>query len=327
MPVLGIVSLINSHKILAVRFDSIYLEVLVKNLTWFLIPSLAFALSLSADSPVIAQNTAIKASYDFNLNVEELNEAEARLKALESSLASKIDPTDKNQIPEKKQLAIIETKPEITVSKLNKPAEVDKQVKEEKIVAVVKNNIPLEEKKDLPVKETEILTPSVEEQLAALKNDHTKELELLRQTLLTQAEEENNKLKEEIKIQADQIAQITIANQAYKNIEEDLNQRFEKQVEKLGLKLMLAETEVERLAAMLEDQNRKVLGLKPLEREKINEEIVESKKVEKVKETVQNVDMPVVRVAVDKANLRTGPGMNHSPLMELAGGSRLFLAK
>jgi hypothetical protein len=93
-------------------------------------------------------------------------------------------------------------------------------------------------------------------------------------------------------------------------------------------RLMLAETEVERLNAIIEDRNRSKLESyssrnntpntqPPVRRNSIRPEALPSAGG-KITE-----DMPIATVVVDKAHLRTGPGLNNSPLMTVSVGTRL----
>lgn len=333
---------------------------MLKKLSWALIPSLAIAMTVVADTPAVNGNNTVKASYDFNLNVKELDQAEARLKALESSLSGKIKDSEvtasqKTVVIEKKQLAVVNTTPptaKIETQQTLKPVENKKEevaivkptikpttktavaeVKSETIATTKtaeNNSIADKVKTDITNLEQTIAKKNQEllnkdQEIAKIRADFAKELESMKISLSNQSEEQIKTLSEQAKSQADQISQLTVANQGYKTIESDLTQKFEGQIDKLNLKLMFAETEVERLAAILDDQNRKVLGLKPVNREDKKTAPAEAKKIVQSAPVEENTDMPVVKVAVDKANLRTGPGMNHSPLMELAGGSRLVV--
>ncbi len=340
MPVFEIINLIN---VIPTLFGGFVL----KNLSWLIIPSFALTVSVFADTPVNNDNKAIKASYDFNLNVEELDQAEARLKALESSLSGQIKSktpigTAKTEVVQKKQLAVM--KPTTTVKpveqKTLKPLEKKQEITVKSVVAKTNTETPKNKttennsiadkvKSDITNLEQTIAKKNEEllkkdQEIAQIRSEFAKELEAMKISLTNQSESQIKTLSEQVKGQGDEISQLKVANQGYQTIEAELNQKFESQSEKLNLQLLLAETEVERLSTILEDQNRKVLGLKPMDRES-KKEAPAVNKIADDAEAEQNSDMPVVKVAVDKANLRTGPGMNHSPLMELAGGSRLVV--
>ena len=64
----------------------------LKNLSWLIIPSLVLAVSVLADTPVNNGNKAIKASYDFNLNVAELDQAEAMVMHCPEGFTHQADP-------------------------------------------------------------------------------------------------------------------------------------------------------------------------------------------------------------------------------------------
>ncbi len=81
-------------------------------------------------------------------------------------------------------------------------------------------------------------------------------------------------------------------------------------------RLMLAESEVERLSGILEARHENSLGGK-------------NTFVDKPKEKVPDFDnktseeMSIATVIVEKANIRTGPGVNNSPLMTVSKNTRL----
>jgi|GEM_PF-3053011 len=91
-------------------------------------------------------------------------------------------------------------------------------------------------------------------------------------------------------------------------------------------RLMIAETEVERLSARMDGGSRRssppvrtvntpvVLAQPPM-----------AQQVSYLPMKRDQQDMPVATVIVDKANLRTGPNMNDSPLMSISKGARLAI--
>ncbi|RMG44026.1 MAG: hypothetical protein D6719_02590 [Candidatus Dadabacteria bacterium] len=91
-------------------------------------------------------------------------------------------------------------------------------------------------------------------------------------------------------------------------------------------RLIFAETEVERLSAIVEQRNNKALarfaphrspgaaaGGSPVPTDLSSEEVFS--------------DMPIATVVVNKANLRSGAGINNSPLMTVRKGTRLAVEK
>ena len=99
--------------------------------------------------------------------------------------------------------------------------------------------------------------------------------------------------------------------------------------------LMVSEMEVERLSSMIEERNRATLG--GMKGRRIAATPITSS-VETVPSTprsyrapVNNLrtsqkstsDMQIATVVVNKANLRTGPGLKNSPLMSVGKGTRL----
>jgi len=94
-------------------------------------------------------------------------------------------------------------------------------------------------------------------------------------------------------------------------------------------RLMISEVEVERLSSILEDRNRQSLsrltgsssslaGQNTQARASISE-----RRIDAPSERAPSSEMPIATVNVDNANLRTGPGLNNSPLMTVSKGTRL----
>ncbi len=112
-----------------------------------------------------------------------------------------------------------------------------------------------------------------------------------------------------------------------------------KQVESLRAKLMVAETEVERLSRTIEIRNKQVIQqanansafVKPASSsvnaraamQNHGQTVVRERVI--VKEGKAAEDLPVVVVTSDKANLRTGPGQDNSSLMAVTKGNRLVV--
>ena len=98
-------------------------------------------------------------------------------------------------------------------------------------------------------------------------------------------------------------------------------------------RLMITETEVERLSRILRDKNSSTLarfGASPLEREKRQATAVEPPKVNVANAAakVAAEDEPLIATVMsDKVNLRTGPGKDNSPFMTVSKGTRLVVEK
>lgn len=86
-------------------------------------------------------------------------------------------------------------------------------------------------------------------------------------------------------------------------------------------RLMLAETEVERLSSVIDSRNRataqKVGGVS----------VAAAAPAVSRSSSNRSEDVPVITVVADKANLRTGPGAENSPLMAVSKGTRLVVEK
>lgn len=98
------------------------------------------------------------------------------------------------------------------------------------------------------------------------------------------------------------------------------------ELDEMRSRLMIAETEVERLSALLEEKNathlrslniptkrrQNSVGLEPM-----------GPPAESVVQEKMTSDMPVATVIAEKAHLRTAPGEENSPLMTVSQGTRL----
>lgn len=115
-------------------------------------------------------------------------------------------------------------------------------------------------------------------------------------------------------------------------------EELERSLDQARSQLALTETELSRLSVRLDSKNRASLG-------KYNLPIVGNQAAPagaasggsgfdtarmkapttEVRPPAANTEMPVATVAVDKADLRLGPGKNHSALMAVPRGSRLVV--
>jgi hypothetical protein len=106
---------------------------------------------------------------------------------------------------------------------------------------------------------------------------------------------------------------------------------LERHLEELKGQLTMAETELSRMATLSEARNRASLGrisAPQTETTKRPEEAAPPSKIVHTEAPAPEPlpasnDLMIVTVAVDKAELRLGPGKNHSALMAVGRGSRL----
>ena len=105
----------------------------------------------------------------------------------------------------------------------------------------------------------------------------------------------------------------------------ELVTRLRKELDETRSRLAISETEVERLAYLLEDSNK--LGGKKTSIVAGKQTTNSGLRVREPSEIQPKVDqdMPIATVTSEKAQLRTGPGMNNSPLMTVAKGTRLAI--
>lgn len=100
--------------------------------------------------------------------------------------------------------------------------------------------------------------------------------------------------------------------------------QLEQEIDEMRQRLMVAETEVERLRAHLDQRNRASLSpflggaTKPLAAQ-----APALKRPAAAALSASEVDLPILTVVVDKAALRAGPGADNSELMSVGRGTRL----
>ena len=109
-------------------------------------------------------------------------------------------------------------------------------------------------------------------------------------------------------------------------------QELSAELENKKRQLILVETEVERLSEVIEKRNRAQLGQsKPPVAPNINNQIITNQnQLINIKKPLNDLesekaDMPIVVVNVNKANLRAGPSLKDSPLLEVSKGTRLVV--
>jgi FtsZ-binding cell division protein ZapB len=118
-------------------------------------------------------------------------------------------------------------------------------------------------------------------------------------------------------------------------------EELERSLDQARSQLTLTETELTRLSTRLDTKNRASLGKYnlPIANNQggskqgdsiaggthIHDTLRQKAPIGDVKPPAANTDMHVATVAVDKADLRLGPGKNHSALMAVPRGSRLVI--
>lgn len=101
---------------------------------------------------------------------------------------------------------------------------------------------------------------------------------------------------------------------------------LERQLEEVRGQLTMAETELSRLSSIAEARSRANLGLPTLQespRAMAKSVPAALPKEPQAEAMPSSADLEIVTVAVEKADLRLGPGKAHSPLMSVARGARL----
>ncbi|MCB0311198.1 MAG: SH3 domain-containing protein [Bdellovibrionales bacterium] len=148
-------------------------------------------------------------------------------------------------------------------------------------------------------------------------------IETIKKAELDRAQQEIEDLKNSIKKQKGSNSSLQKKNSSLTAKMSSANSEITKLREELTKaknRLILAETEVERLTAILEHRNQRALAkFAPGKSAPAHA----NKPVETAQSEVPQTDMLIATVTVDKANLRSGPGVNHSPLMTVANKTRL----
>ena len=117
--------------------------------------------------------------------------------------------------------------------------------------------------------------------------------------------------------------QLEIANQKILELYTELENKKKQ--------LILVETEVERLSEVIEKRNRAELGngVSPSPNI-VNKNAVHQRQQIQMRKPINDLeaekaDMPIAVVIVNKANLRAGPSLKDSPLLEVSKGTRLVV--
>lgn len=101
---------------------------------------------------------------------------------------------------------------------------------------------------------------------------------------------------------------------------------LERQLEEVRGQLTMAETELSRLSSIAEARSRANLGLASAQespKAMVRPAQPAIPRAPQAEPMPSSADLEIVTVAVDKADLRLGPGKSHSPLMSVARGARL----
>lgn len=97
--------------------------------------------------------------------------------------------------------------------------------------------------------------------------------------------------------------------------------RLRKELDDTRNRLAVSETEVERLAYLIDDKSK--VNIQQRKRAAISNQQEKRDQID-IQSKVDS-DMQIATVIAEKAQLRTGPGMNNSPLMTVAKGTRLAI--
>lgn len=157
-----------------------------------------------------------------------------------------------------------------------------------------------------------------------------KETKTIQEETTVQVENSDSELLKKLTDQEKLIAELENKQFEYEKNKIDISSKtrlLSNNNEKLRSKLIIAEAEVERLSSILEDHSNTLLGVKSIENPKKTKIIAETKNISYKQAEKTPEDMPIITVSVEKANLRTGPGTQHSPIMEVSKESRLVMEK
>jgi hypothetical protein len=158
---------------------------------------------------------------------------------------------------------------------------------------------------------------------AGLSSEALHELKVIKKT--------HASLENKIKKQNSSISSLKVKNQGtIKKLKASQlkAQKLLQELKETRNQLLIAETEIERLSKMIEDRNianySKYSGRpagRSLDNTSTNDAVVKPS-AKKLK-----TDLPILTVVVGKANLRAGPGLQHSPIMTVSRGTRLTVEK
>lgn len=134
------------------------------------------------------------------------------------------------------------------------------------------------------------------------------------------------KLESQLSSQQKTISSLQSSNAALRqqlNASERRLSQITRELDETRNRLIIAETEVERLSKIIEERNRSTLSRYiPPDAAPAAAEPRRSASAPVLPEKTGD-EMLIATVAVDKAHLRSGPGKNNSPLMSVSRGTRL----
>jgi len=259
----------------------------------------------------------------------DLDAANAALLQAEAELLDSLDKPaikpDVKPAPQKespKASLRSEAKPEPV--KQPAPAPVAKQPEAEK---------PVQTAAAAPIKKAEPAKPAKPAPAAAAKLD-VQQFKNMTQEISGELENlhgENTALKSQVKFQGKTVQSLQAENNGLREqLRQSQNQlkALIARMTQMRNSLMVAETEVERLNAIVQDINHTSQRREHYRTEQAYGAPQERRRdvlLSPAQERKASEDMPIATVIVDKANLRAGAGMEHSPIMSIAKGTRLAI--
>lgn len=245
-------------------------------------------------SSAIAQDSNQK-SKDLNISESTLNDAEAQLRAAEAALLQGLSQKSDNKAATPISHKEAAPKKEMMKKEVVKTAHSTESKKKE----IVKKEVAKTTKKVQMTKEVE---PKVE--ITKVKvDDHAisnlkKEIAALKRS--------NHSLKNDLR------SSLTKTDKLMSELRTARND------------LIVAESEVERLSTVVNQRNRNTLaGYGKSDNARAQYRQTNNQRLRRLRSEQESRDMPVLTVTVDKANLRTGPGKDNSPIMTVSKGTRL----
>ncbi|MEZ4753098.1 MAG: SH3 domain-containing protein [Bdellovibrionota bacterium] len=244
---------------------------------------------------------------DFNSIREQLRQAKQDTKSTDTNSYQKLVEAEKNLLKK------LEQQDNSTASAVSVKREVPKAV------APNETTIAVEPKEELKasINTQAAESAAVSETISEVKSNG--EFQELEASLL--------ELKSKYEGKSSEYAKIKSNNS---NLESKLSSsqskinKLNSELQEMRNRLMIAETEVERLSAVLEE--KKSIASAQAKPKKIATvaNIGSQVSIDQGPDREKYVnDMPIGTVVVKKANIRTGPGVNNSPLMTVSRGTRL----
>lgn len=249
---------------------------------------------------------------DQKISNEDLIKAEKRLKAAEARLISQqqsasLSITPKLPQEDLEQYAESESSGTLTERIITKSRTPDKPIALKGASKQPKQEITSGEKRG---------AIDVEKVLSALdKANQNAEQESQPSTLNANTNDRNTLIKmEELQKRNNEL-------ELEQKISQEKMSAIAKELDETRNRLMIAETQVERLSSIIESRGRDITTRKSNSLEA--PETRPAPPLYKPRVESSAADMQVATVIVDKAHLRTGPGRENSPLMAITKGTRL----